>query len=330
MTLEIMIFQEFLPQTLWSLQPAKNQSKHRQFVLYVSQSLNVIKMEVLETVEVIAKPEVDSFDEKPDLAHFLSEAKLIDPDLLCATIGPLIYPHISIWDVLIQKTKLLQEEEMVLSPAELIQILLNEVEQLINEVKALSTSCCEIVRNDVETKVEQIIPLSRNMTKALSLASHDCLSPKDYQEIPQYYLDLLFPHISTKIEPPDEYDTNVTYSPSSHAIDGDHDVDVKDEEIVVPKRKYTKKKVTSSAENANKLKRRRPQMKNTPPELKLTAEENDNVYESQRRQRCDICTKGFQNKKKMEEHKTNGDCPGKPNPKWHYFNSKVKKLFCIQ
>ena len=34
MTLEIMIFQEFLPQTLWSLQPAKNQSKHRQFVLY--------------------------------------------------------------------------------------------------------------------------------------------------------------------------------------------------------------------------------------------------------------------------------------------------------
>ena len=30
--------------------------------------------------------------------------------------------------------------------------------------------------------------------------------------------------------------------------------------------------------------------------------------------------KGFGNQKRLDVHMTNGDCPGKPNPKWHYTN----------
>ena len=67
------------------------------------------KMDLFNPEEVIAKPELETFedenDHKPDLASFLSDAKMIDPELLAATIGPLLYPNILIWDVIIQKTK---------------------------------------------------------------------------------------------------------------------------------------------------------------------------------------------------------------------------------
>ena len=66
-------------------------------------------MDLFNSEEVIAKPELEAFedddDHKPDLASFLSDAKMIDPELLAATIGPLLYPNISIWDVILQKTK---------------------------------------------------------------------------------------------------------------------------------------------------------------------------------------------------------------------------------
>ena len=39
--------------------------------------------------------------------------------------------------------------------------------------------------------------------------------------------------------------------------------------------------------------------------------------------------KGFGNQKRLDAHMTNGDCPGKPNPKWHYTNMTAKRLFCI-
>ena len=66
-------------------------------------------MDLFNSEEVIAKPEIQAFenkdDHKPDLASFLSDAKLIDQELLAATIGPLLYPYILIWDVIIQKAK---------------------------------------------------------------------------------------------------------------------------------------------------------------------------------------------------------------------------------
>ena len=79
----------------------KNQSKHKKLVTFDKK----YQMEAFNPEDVVTKPELESYVHKPDLAQFLSEAKLIDPDLLAATIGPLLYPHISIWDVLIQKTK---------------------------------------------------------------------------------------------------------------------------------------------------------------------------------------------------------------------------------
>ena len=40
-------------------------------------------------------------------------------------------------------------------------------------------------------------------------------------------------------------------------------------------------------------------------------------------------TLGFGNQKRLDAHIKNGDCPGKPNPKWHYTNMTAKRLFCI-
>ena len=214
--------------------------------------------------------------------------------------------------------RLLNEDSITISSVDLIQLMLQEVETLINEVRDLVTSCTEVVKNENSTKVEQIIPLSRSMTKALSLAQNDCLAPKEFSEIPRYYVDLLFPHqlLNPKVEPPDD-STNFNYCLSSPPI-ATNELDLDG----APKRKYQKHK-------DSKAKKRRPTVKNIPPELKLTDEENSNVVESQRRRRCEVCTKGFQNKKKLEHHISNGDCPGKPNPKWHYFNYVTKKLYCI-
>ena len=92
------------------------------------------------------------------------------------------------------------------------------------------------------------------------------------------------------------------------------------------KRKYTRiKPLRGKAKRARKA-----NLKNIPPELKLTEAENAGVVESQRRRRCQVCTKSFQHQKKLSDHLSNhGECPGKPNPKWHYFNYITKKLYCI-
>ena len=100
----------------------------------------------------------------------------------------------------------------------------------------------------------------------------------------------------------------------------------KEEAVGASKRKYTRQKPLKGKSR----RARKANLKNIPPELKLTEAENANVVESQRRRRCQVCTKGFQNQKKLADHMSNpGECPGKPNPKWHYFNYITKKLYCI-
>ena len=62
----------------------------------------------------------------------------------------------------------------------------------------------------------------------------------------------------------------------------------KEEEAGTSKRKYTRHKPLKG-----KPKRaRKANLKNIPPELKLTEAENAGVVESQRRRRCQVCTKG--------------------------------------
>lgn len=55
-----------------------------------------------------ASPDVDGVkvkQERPNIASFLNDARLFEPDLLAASIGHLLYPHVSLWDVLVQKMK---------------------------------------------------------------------------------------------------------------------------------------------------------------------------------------------------------------------------------
>ena len=99
----------------------------------------------------------------------------------------------------------MNEDTLALSSFDLIQTILNEVEQLFNEVKALVNSCCEVINDEYQPKIEQIIPLSRCMSKILSLSTHNSrLSLKGIDEIPKYYVDLLFPQ-ELKTEPLDDY-----------------------------------------------------------------------------------------------------------------------------
>ena len=39
------------------------------------------------------------------MTKFLDEAKAMEFELLLATIGPVLWPHMSLWDVLLQKMK---------------------------------------------------------------------------------------------------------------------------------------------------------------------------------------------------------------------------------
>ena len=97
----------------------------------------------------------------------------------------------------------MNEDTLALSSFNLIQTILNEVEQIFNEVKALVNGCCEVINDDYQVKVEEIIPISRYMSKILSTQnSRLCL--KEINEIPKYYIDLLFPQ-ELKTEPLDDY-----------------------------------------------------------------------------------------------------------------------------
>ena len=87
----------------------------------------------------------------------------------------------------------------------MIQTILSEVEQIFNEVKALVNGCCEVINDEYQVKIEQIIPLSRCMSKILSLSTQNSrLSLKEINEIPKYYVDLLLPQ-ELKTEPIDDY-----------------------------------------------------------------------------------------------------------------------------
>jgi len=77
------------------------------------------------------------------------------------------------------------------------------------------------------------------------------------------------------------------------------------------------------------LKKRRPNVKDVPPDMKISMADEEGICESRRRVYCKICTKGFGNQKRLDAHEVSGDCPGKPNPKWHYTNMTAKRLFCI-
>jgi hypothetical protein len=43
--------------------------------------------------------------EPPDLDRFLREAKLFEPDILWSTLGAIVFPQVSLWDILVQKMK---------------------------------------------------------------------------------------------------------------------------------------------------------------------------------------------------------------------------------
>ena len=56
--------------------------------------------------------------------------------------------------------------------------------------------------------------------------------------------------------------------------------------------------------NSVRMKKRRSLIgpKNVPPDLRLTNEQNEFVYSSMRRVKCEVCTLGFQNQKYLDAH----------------------------
>ena len=55
-------------------------------------------------------------------------------------------------------------------------------------------------------------------------------------------------------------------------------------------------------------KRRRPNFKDMPPDMKLTEQEENEIVDSRRRRYCPVCTKGFGNQKRLDTHLVNALC----------------------
>lgn len=253
----------------------------------------------MEDVKDIPEPCVDIKVENDEIQlnidKFVQDAKSLDPELLTATLGPILHPRISLWDVLVQKMNSIESSEMN-KVFECIQMVLSEMRHLLNEVQGLLSSCVK----DNEG-IQNLLSYSDQLSSYLI---HDLIiEPKDVLEIPQYYLGMI---CDVKIE---------------------HDFEDIDQNISDSDEKPDIKRVKKNGGQSKK--RKRPNLKDVPPDMKVSLEAEESICESRRRRYCEICTKGFGNQKRLDTHMTNGECPGKPNPKWHYTNMTAKRLFCI-
>jgi len=293
-------------------------------ILHIQPDVNIkIENDILENKTLVNLDESVKKESKVDLERFVRDAKLLDPEILSATIGPILNSKQSLWDVLVHKMNALETNE-INKVVDCIQMVLNELRSLLIEVHGLMTSCCK-----ENGKMGTLSKYSDQLSKCLTsdFFDKDHLEPKDVYEIPAYYLSMMLKsELQVKTE---ENQENHEFKEFDEPAIYDHEDDMDDLETkplkLGKKRKYNK--------NKNKikdtLKKRRPNVKDVPPDMKIAMADEEGICESRRRVYCDICTKGFGNQKRLDAHMTNGDCPGKPNPKWHYTNMTAKRLFCI-
>ena len=260
-----------------------------------------------------------------DLDRFIKDAKALDPDLLTATIGPIVYPKAALWDVLVQKMNVAESSE-VGKVYDCIQMVISEMRHLLTEVHGLLSSC--VKKSDA---LELVLKCCDQMTQCL--ASEFYLEPKAVHDIPKFFFGLM---CEVKVEDDKSFNDHVDLD-EDDAFDEILDQDYDEDEPLMRKkpRKQNnpcfkrKKSCDNSNSTGSKKLRRRPNVKDTPPDMKLPADIEEKVCDSRRRRYCQVCTKGFGNQKRLDSHMSNGDCPGKPNPKWHYTNMGTKRLFCI-
>ena len=215
--------------------------------------------------------------------------------------------------------------------SECIQMVLGEVRHLLDEVQGLLSA--SVKDSD---KLQAIIGLCQNLSEYL--ACDPILEHKDLLDIPRYYSSMMseFELPSVKIEekvndsPDDTFNEELLFNDIS---------DDEDEKLSKRKKRKTRTTVRNQIKSESsglvkkgnkKLMKQRPMVKNVPPDMKIRLEEEAGICESRRRKYCPICTKGFGNQKRLDAHLAKeGECPGKPNPKWHYTNMEAKRMFCI-
>ena len=148
-------------------------------------------------------------------------------------------------------------------------MVLQEIKCLLDEVQAFLSSCCKETDtfDSVYNNIEQL---------------SQCLNS-----------DSMFLETKHTVDIPEDYKGMMCEIPV------DCDITIK-EEIVdgKPDKTFPKKN-----KNDGKIKkRRRPNLKDMPPDMKLTEEEEADIVDSRRRRYCHVCTKGFGNQKRLDSH----------------------------
>jgi hypothetical protein len=114
---------------------------------------------------------------------------------------------------------------------------------------------------------------------------------KDYGEMPPFYLQAIFTN-RIKLEDP----INGTFL--QYVVTDD---DVKVPIVKKPPKKKNRVKTKRQIEaSIQRQKKKRPKLKDVPAELKVL--DDDQVFKSQRRSKCDTCTRTFCSKQNLEAH----------------------------
>ena len=75
-------------------------------ILHIQPDVNIkIENDTLENKTMVNLDESVKKEQKVDLERFVRDAKLLDPEILSATIGPILNSKQSLWDVLVHKMK---------------------------------------------------------------------------------------------------------------------------------------------------------------------------------------------------------------------------------
>ena len=75
-------------------------------ILHIQPHVNIkIENDTLENKTLVNLDESVKKESKVDLERFVRDAKLLDPEILSATIGPILNSKQSLWDVLVHKMK---------------------------------------------------------------------------------------------------------------------------------------------------------------------------------------------------------------------------------
>merc|ERR1712083_1259058 len=135
-----------------------------------------------------------------DLEKFVSDAKLLDPDLLLATLGPILNSRQSLWDVLVHKMNAL-ESNQINKVVDCIQMVLNELRNLMVEIQGLMSSCCKD-----SNRMGAFFKCADQMSRCLTSDYFDkhTLEAKDVYEIPAYYLSMMLMS-ETPVKTEEEY-----------------------------------------------------------------------------------------------------------------------------